>query len=90
MHILQLYSGQDVSSGDFIYRIEQPARGLQNIPGVKVDNRDLLAMRDISALMIPDILILHHVTDPDLIPVISRRKQQAKITIYELADNFRW
>jgi hypothetical protein len=88
MQIVQLYSGQDTCSGDFVYRLQQPALGLSQISGCIVENHDLLALQDPGALMFPDILILHHLTDPDLLPVIAERKKRGKVTIFELADNF--
>jgi len=34
-----------------------------------------------------DVLILKNICDPDMFPLIKERKQQKKITFYELADD---
>lgn len=87
MLIVQLYSGQNTSSGDFYYRIEQPARWLAKV-GAEVLNIDLLNVGDPAPLLKVPVLILHHLSDPDLLPVVTRRRELGLPTIYELADNF--
>jgi len=88
MLIVQLYSGQNGSTGDFIYRIEQPARWLSKLKGVEVVNIDLLNVSDWTPLIKAPLLILHHLSDPDLLPIIKKRREFGLPTIYELADNF--
>ncbi len=88
MLIVQLYSGQNSSTGDFIYRIEQPARWLSKLEGVEVVNIDLLNVSDWTPLIKAPLLILHHLSDPDLLPIIKKRRELGLPTIYELADNF--
>ena len=90
MFILQLYSGQNTSTGDFIYRIARPAEGLSSIDGITVKNLDLLNAGNKQLLLNVPLLILHHMSDPDLLPVIKERRNQGFRTIYELADNFRF
>lgn len=89
MFILQLYSGQDTGAGDFVYRIAQPATGLASLPGVEVLNLDLLQVANWSLLEQTPLLILHHLSDPDMLQVVRQRRRQRLPTIYELADNFR-
>ncbi|MFQ5638713.1 MAG: glycosyltransferase [bacterium] len=88
MHILQLYSGQNLSTGDFVYRIERPAKGLSALPGVTVKNIDLLELPHYDELCEWPLLILHHITDADLLPVLAARKAKGLKTVYELADHF--
>ncbi|MCH8021844.1 glycosyltransferase, partial [candidate division KSB1 bacterium] len=88
MLIVQLHSGQNSSTGDFIYRIEQPARWLSKLEGVEVVNIDLLNVSDWTPLIKAPLLILHHLSDPDLLPIIKKRREFGLPTIYELADNF--
>jgi len=88
MLIVQLYSGQNCSTGDFIYRIEQPARWLSKLARVEVVNIDLLNVSDWTPLIEAPLLILHHLSDPDLLPIITKRREFGLPTIYELADNF--
>lgn len=90
MFIVQLYSGQSTTSGDFVYRIEQPGKGLSSVEGVQAANLDLLDLPDISVLTKVPVLILHHLSDPDLLPVVAERRRRGLLTIYELADNFRF
>jgi len=89
MHILQLYSGQNISTGDYVYRIKRPEDGLSGIEGITVDSIDLLDVNRKSILIDAPLLILHHLVDPDLLPVVSERRNLGFPTIYELADNFR-
>lgn len=89
MHIVQLYSGQTLSSGDFVYRIQQPCDGLNEHIGVKVTNVDLLSVVTPEPLVRAPLLVLHHLTDPDLLPVVRERRSQGRPTVYELADDFR-
>ncbi len=88
MRILQLYSGQNTSTGDFVYRVAQTARGLNELTGVEVVNRDLVSIGHVETLAAAPLLILHHISDPDLLPVIRERQKRGRPTVYELADNF--
>ena len=72
MLIVQLYSGQNCSAGDYIYRIEQPAKWLSKIAGVDVVNIDLLNVSDWTPLIEAPLLILHHLSDPDLLPIVKK------------------
>ncbi len=84
--ILQLYSGQDTTTGNFVYRIAQTARGLSSLPGVEVVNRDLVGIGHLESLVEVPLLILHHISDPDLLPIIRKRKKQGRPTVFELAE----
>lgn len=89
MDIVQVYSGQNSSTGDYIYRIKQPAQRLSSLDGINVVNFDLVSLKNLDLLLQVPLLILHHLSDPDLLPVISERRRIGKPTIYELSDNFR-
>ncbi|MFQ5651711.1 MAG: tetratricopeptide repeat protein [bacterium] len=89
MFIIQLYSGQHTRTGDFIYRIVHAARGLFTLPNVEVANIDLLQVKTWSLLQETPLLILHHLSDPDLLPIVAARRKRGLPTVYELADNFR-
>ncbi len=88
LHILQIYSGQEVATGDFVYRIQQPAEGLAALPDVQVETVDLLELSDLEPLRRWPFLILHHVTDPDVLPVVAARRKRGLPTVYEVADHF--
>ncbi|RMD94658.1 MAG: hypothetical protein D6813_01815, partial [Calditrichaeota bacterium] len=87
MKIVQLYSGQNLKTGDYIYRIQQPAQGLSNL-GVTILNVDLLALPSPRVLEQVPFLILHHLADPDILSIVNLRKKKGLPTFYELADNF--
>lgn len=88
MHIIQLFSGQNIKSGDFHYRIEQPAIGLSAIPGVEVHNVDLLEITSFETFVHVPFLIIHHMSDPDLLPLVAERRKYGKVTVFEVADNY--
>jgi tetratricopeptide (TPR) repeat protein len=88
MYILQLYSGQNISTGDYVYRIQQPANGLSELADINVVNVDLLELNDFALLTEVPLLILHHVADPDLLPIVTQRQKNGLTTVYELSDHF--
>jgi tetratricopeptide (TPR) repeat protein len=87
MHIIQLFSGQDLASGDYYYRIEQPAHGLSAVPGVEVHNVDLLEITSFDTFAQVPFLVIHHMSDPDLLPLVAARRKNGLVTIFEVADN---
>jgi hypothetical protein len=86
--IVQLVPYQMKGSPDYHYRVESPGKALSKLDEVKSvvcittihKNRDLL-IRD------ADLLILHHVCDPDLIPIIIDRRNRAFPTVFEVWAN---
>lgn len=83
--IVQLVPYQMKGSPDYHYRVESPGKALSKLDEIKSvvcittihKNRDLL-IRD------ADLLILHHVCDPDLIPIIIDRRNRAFPTVFEV------
>lgn len=88
MYILQIYSGQNTRTGDFIYRIEQVSDGLSAIEGVTAKHLDLVDIGHPDCLTQVPLLILHHLSDPDMLPIVKLRRARGLPTVYELADNF--
>lgn len=86
--IVQVIPPQLMKTGDYHYRAESPGKALSKLDDVKSvvnittihKNRDLL-IRD------ADLLILHHVFDPDLIPIIIDRRNRALPTVFEVWAN---
>lgn len=73
--------------GDYSYRIEQPSiamgrSGIANVITVSTTSPWFETL-----CLSSDILILHLLSEHDLLPIIEERKRQGRPTIYELSDN---
>jgi len=88
MYILQLYSDQNKLARDFTYRTERIKNGTSAIDNVKIVHYDMIEIGDLSCLVDAPVLIIHNLSDPDLLPVVRKRKARRLQTIYELSDNF--
>lgn len=86
--IVQLAPPQDTGLGDYYYRVESPGRALSDLNEVKtvVSITNIHRHKDI-LMKECDILIINHVCDPDLLPVISHRKKCGLATVFEIGDN---
>ncbi len=74
--------------GDYQYRIEQPGLAMARHPGVRVINVRTTSPRVYDLARTADVLILHLLHDPDLLPVLAERKRSGRGTVYEISDNF--
>lgn len=74
--------------GDYRYRIGQPGYALARQPGVSVANMNPISPCLQEVALEADILILHLLRDPDLLPLIAERKRLGRPTVYEIPDNF--
>jgi glycosyltransferase involved in cell wall biosynthesis len=86
--IVQVAPPQNVESGDYFYRVESPGRAFSRLDTVRtvVDITNIHRQKD--ALMHDaDILIVHHVCDPDLLPLLVERKNKGLINVFEIWDN---
>lgn len=86
--IVQVAPPQNVGLGDYFYRVESPGRALSRLDTVRtvVDITNIHRQKD--ALMHDaDILIVHHVCDPDLLPMLAERRKKGLINVFELWDN---
>jgi len=73
--------------GDYIYRVEQPSIALGKTGEAKVITVSTLSPWFETLCMAADVLILHLLSEHDLLPIIEERKRQGRPTIYELSDN---
>jgi tetratricopeptide (TPR) repeat protein len=73
--------------GDYIYRVEQPSIALGKTGEAAVITVSTISPWFETLCMSADLLILHLLTEHDLLPIIEERKRQGHPTIYELSDN---
>ncbi len=86
--VVQVAPPQNVSSGDFYYRILAPGKALSDLESVKTVISITNIHRDKDLFMKDaDILLINHVCDPDLLPIIAHRKEKGLVTIFEIGDN---
>lgn len=73
--------------GDYIYRVEQPSIALAKTGEAAVITVSTISPWFETLCMSADILILHLLTEHDLLPIMEERKRQGLPTLYELSDN---
>ena len=86
--IVNAVAMQTTAVGDYIYRVEQPSVAMGKIPGVMVITVSTLSPFFEKLCMQADLLILHLLTEHDLLPIVAERKKRQLTTIYEISDNF--
>ncbi len=88
LSIVQLAPPQDTGLGDYTYRVESPGRAMSALEEVRTVISITGLHRDRESLLREcDILLLQHVCDPDLLPVIAERRDQGLVTVFEIGDN---
>jgi len=86
--IVQVAAPQSISSGDYYYRVASPGRALSELEEVKTVVSITNIHRHKETLMRKaEILVINHVCDPDLLPVIAFRKERGLVTVFEVGDN---
>jgi processive 1,2-diacylglycerol beta-glucosyltransferase len=73
--------------GDYSYRVEQPSIALGKTGDAKVITVSTISPWFETLCLSADILILHLLSEHDLLPILEERKRQGRPTIYELSDN---
>lgn len=73
--------------GDYIYRVEQPSIALGKTGKATVITVNTISPWFETICLSADVLILHLLTEHDLLPIIEKRKRQGRPCIYELSDN---
>lgn len=73
--------------GDYIYRVEQPSIAMGKTGMATVITVSTISPWFETLCLCSDILILHLLSEHDLLPIIEERKKQGRPTIYELSDN---
>ncbi|MDI9570925.1 MAG: hypothetical protein QM278_09440 [Pseudomonadota bacterium] len=74
-------------SGDYIYRVEQPSIAMGNSGKATVITTSTLSPWFEQLCLATDILILHLLSEHDLLPILIERKRRGLPVIYELSDN---
>ncbi len=85
--IVQVEPPQHEGSGDYFYRTHAPGIAMAQNDGVHVINITNQHRHKTEIMMRADILILKNICDPDILPLIRGRKEQRKLTVYEIADD---
>jgi tetratricopeptide (TPR) repeat protein len=85
--IVQIEPPQNTDGGDYYYRTHAPGVAMTQQEGVYVINLTNEHRNKFEVLEQADVLILKNICDPDFLPLINKRKQQGKLTIYEIADD---
>lgn len=85
--IAQIEPPQREDLGDYYYRTFAPGIAMAREEGVYVINLTNVHSKKEDIIRHADVLILKNICDPDMLPLIRERKQQKKVTVYELADN---
>lgn len=73
--------------GDYIYRVQQPSVALGKTGEVMVITVSTLSPWFETLCLSADVLILHLLSEHDLLPILEERKRQGRPTVYELSDH---
>lgn len=88
LSIADVTAPQIADSGDFVYRVTQPGRAISAIDGIQSISFTMACSVRERIFREADVLIIHMVGDPDLLPVIIERKRRGQVTVFEVSDNF--
>jgi len=86
--IVQVCAMANSGVGDYIYRISQPAEAMGKVPGVTVVNLTSISPYLKEMCLCADVLVLHLMSEQDILPIISERRRKGLSTVYEISDNF--
>ncbi len=87
--IAQVEPPQNEGSGDYFYRTHAPGIAMAQNDGVSVVNITNQHRHKTEIMKRADVLILKNICDPDILPLIRGRKEQHKLTVYEIADDLK-
>jgi tetratricopeptide (TPR) repeat protein len=73
--------------GDYLYRVEQPSVAMGKIGNTIAITVSTISPWFAKLCLVADVLILHLLSEHDLLPILEERKQQGRPTVYELSDN---
>ena len=85
--IAQVEPPQREDGGDYYYRTLAPGLAMAEEEGICVINLTNVHRKKEEIMRKADILILKNICDPDILPLIRERKEQNKLTVYEIADD---
>ena len=74
--------------GDYVYRVEQPSIVLGQTGKTNVVNVSTISPYFNQCCLQADVLILHLLTEPDVLPIVEERNKRGLPTVYEISDNF--
>jgi tetratricopeptide (TPR) repeat protein len=74
--------------GDYVYRIEQPSIALGRLPSTRVVNIRATSPFFETVCLQADVLVVHLLTGPDLLPLLEERIRNNYCTVFEIPDNF--
>ncbi len=86
--IVNAVAMQTSVTGDYLYRVEQPSVAMGKISGVTAITISTISPHFESLCLQADLLILHLLTEHDLLPIVEERKRRGLVTVYEISDNF--
>lgn len=85
--IVQLDAMHQSRGGDWYYRTFAPGRAMAARAGIYVVNVDQAHRRLPQLLEQADVLVANGVCSADLLPVMARRKQTGRVTVFEINDD---
>ena len=77
--VVQVEPPQRETGGDYYYRTFAPGTAMAQQEGVYVLNLTNIHRRKIEIMRAANVLILKHICDPDMLPVIKERKRLKKV-----------
>ena len=86
--IAQVEPPQKLEGGDYFYRAYAPGIAMAQEDEVYVINLTNDHRKKFDIMAKSDVLVLNSVCDPDLLPVIAKRKLDGMLTVYEIGDDF--
>ena len=85
--ISQVEPPQKEDGGDYYYRTHAPGLAMSEEKGIYVVNLTNVHRKKEKIMRQTDVLILKNICDPDMLSLIKERKQNKKLTVFELADD---
>jgi len=87
MLIVNAVAMQTRHVGDYIYRVEQPSIAMGKTGKATVVTVNTVSPWFETLCQSADLLILHLLSEHDLLPIIEERRRNGRPTLYELSDN---
>ncbi|MDO9021175.1 MAG: glycosyltransferase [Deltaproteobacteria bacterium] len=87
MLIAQVDPPHATRGGDWFYRTFAPGRAMATGDGVYVVNLDQVHRKRDLILEQADVVVLNGVCNPDLLPIIRRRRDAGALTVFEINDD---
>jgi glycosyltransferase involved in cell wall biosynthesis len=85
--LCQIEPPQAMNGGDYYYRTHSPGLCMAREKGVFVINLTSEHRKKWKIAAEANVLVLKNICDPDFLPLIKKRKEQGKVTVFEIADD---